>query len=161
MRICRRAPTNSRAKRLWRTGMALKVELKPHERIIIGNCVITNSDQRARLLIDGDRIPILREKDILTPETADTPAKLVYLAVQLMYLSPDPMIHHPTYFSLVRDILTAMPSAWPFIEGINNYILNGDLYHALKEAKKLIAHEEQLLESARSLQEPEAGRKSA
>ena len=97
--------------------MALKVELKPHERIIIGACVVTNTDQRARLLIDGDRIPILREKDILTPETADTPAKLVYLAVQLMYLSPDPMAHHPTYFSLVRDILTAMPSAWPFIEG--------------------------------------------
>ena len=129
--------------------MALKVELKPHERIIIGACVVTNTDQRARLLIDGDRIPILREKDILTPETADTPAKLVYLAVQLMYLSPDPMAHHPTYFSLVRDILTAMPSAWPFIEGINNYILNGDLYHALKESKKLIGHEEQILESAR------------
>ena len=125
--------------------MALKVELKPHERIIIGACVVTNTDQRARLLIDGDRIPILREKDILTPEIADTPAKLVYLAVQLMYLSPDPMAHHPTYFSLVRDILTAMPSAWPFIEGINNYILNGDLYHALKESKKLIGHEEQIL----------------
>jgi flagellar protein FlbT len=69
-----------------------------------------------------------------------------------MYLSPDPMAHHPTYFSLVRDILTAMPSAWPFIEGINNHILNGDLYHALKESKKLIAHEEQILESARKLQ---------
>ena len=69
--------------------MALKVELKPHERIIIGSCVITNTDQRARLLIDGDNVPILREKDILTPETADTPAKLVYLAVQLMYISPD------------------------------------------------------------------------
>src|SRR3954452_14872664 len=26
--------------------MALKVELKPHERIIIGACVITNTDQR-------------------------------------------------------------------------------------------------------------------
>ena len=61
-----------------------------------------------------------------------------------MYLSPDPMAHHPTYFSLVRDILTAMPSAWPFIEGINNHILNGDLYHALKESKKLIGHEEKL-----------------
>ncbi len=46
---------------------------------------------------------------------------LVYLAVQLMYLSPDPMAHHPTYFSLVRDILSTMPSAWPFIEGINNH----------------------------------------
>src|SRR5712671_3428560 len=148
-----------------RTGMALKVELKPNERIIVGNCVITNTDQRARLLIDGDRIPILREKDILTPETADTPAKLIYLAVQLMYLSPDPMAHHPTYFSLVRDIITAMPSAWPFIEGINNHILNGDLYHALKESKKLIGHEEKLIETARGLQAREAaegpGRQSA
>jgi flagellar biosynthesis repressor protein FlbT len=135
-----------------RMGMALKVELKPNERIIVGNCVITNTDQRARILIDGDRIPILREKDILTPETADTPAKLIYLSVQLMYLSPDPMPHHPTYFSLVRDILATMPSAWPFIEGINNFILNGDLYHALKEAKKLIGHEEKLLESARDRQ---------
>jgi len=132
--------------------MALKVELKPHERIIIGACVVTNTDQRARLLIDGDRIPILREKDIQTPDTADTPAKLVYLAVQLMYLAPDPMNHHPTYFSLVRDILTTMPSAWPFIEGINNHILNGDLYHALKEAKKLVAFEKELLDEARSKQ---------
>ena len=116
--------------------MALKVELKPHERIIVGACVITNTDQRARLLIDGDKIPILREKDILTPKTADTPAKLVYLAVQLMYLSPDPMAQHPTYFNLVRDILTAMPSGWSFIEEINNCILNGDLYHALKEVEE-------------------------
>src|ERR1700710_2108568 len=161
MRICRRATTTRATSVKWRTGMALKVELKPHERIIIGACVVTNTDQRARLLIDGDRIPILREKDIQTPETADTPAKLVYLAVQLMYLSPDPMNHHPTYFSLVRDILTTMPSAWPFIEGINNYILNGDLYHALKEAKKLIAHEEKLLEDARGLTSPDTERKSA
>ena len=106
--------------------MALKVELKPHERIIIGNCVITNTDQRARLLIDGDKIPILREKDIMTPETANTPAKLVYLAVQLMYIAPDPQVNHGTYFSLVRDIVTAAPSAWPVIEDINNCILNGD-----------------------------------
>ena len=163
--LAREKPTFSRENRgNGEAGMALKVELKPNERIIIGACVVTNSDQRARLVIDGDRIPILREKDILTPETANTPAKLVYLAVQLMYLSPDPMAHHPTYFSLVRDILTAMPSAWPFIEGINNHILNGDLYHALKEAKKLIGHEEQLLADARNQQPPggdAAERKSA
>jgi flagellar protein FlbT len=80
-----------------------------------------------------------------------------------MYLSPDPMAHHPTYFSLVRDIITAMPSGWPFIENINNHILNGDLYHALKESKKLIAHEEALLQSARKLDAPaqEDERKSA
>lgn len=126
--------------------MALKVELRPHERIIVGNCVITNTEQRARLLIDGDNVPILRERDILTPETADTPAKLVYLAVQLMYISPDPQNQHGTYFNLVRDIVTAVPSAWPIIEDINNHIMSGDLYRALKDARKLIAYEDKLRE---------------
>jgi flagellar protein FlbT len=129
--------------------MALKVELKPHERIIIGSCVITNTDQRARLLIDGEKIPILREKDIMTPETADTPAKLIYLAVQLMYISPDLEANHGTYFNLLRDIVTAAPSVWPFIEAINTCILSGDLYQALKEAKKLVAYEKKLLDAAR------------
>jgi flagellar biosynthesis repressor protein FlbT len=136
--------------------MALKVELKPHERIIVGNCVITNTDQRARLLIDGDKIPILREKDIMTPETANTPAKLVYLAVQLMYIAPDPQINHGTYFSLVRDIVTAAPSAWPVIEEINTCILNGDLYQALKEAKKLVAYEKKLLDHNQAIRDQHA-----
>jgi flagellar biosynthesis repressor protein FlbT len=136
--------------------MALKVELKPHERIIIGNCVITNTDQRARLLIDGEKIPILREKDILTPETADTPAKLIYLAVQLMYISPEPQVDHGTYFNLMRELVTVAPSTWPLIENINTNILNGELYHALKEAKKLVAYEKTLLDSARDKQDDTA-----
>jgi flagellar biosynthesis repressor protein FlbT len=154
----------SPTKRQRRTGMALKVELKPHERIIIGACVITNTDQRARLLIDGDKIPILREKDILTPDTANTPAKLVYLAVQLMYISPAPQVSHGAYFNLVRDIVTAAPSAWPIIEGINNSIMNGDLYQALKEAKKLVAYEKKLLdhnEARRNSEIAEEARRSA
>jgi len=132
--------------------MALKVELKPNERIIIGSCVLTNTDQRARFLIEGDKIPILREKDIMTPDAADTPAKLIYLAVQLMYISPNPEVNHGTYFNLLRDIVTAAPSAWPIIEGINTCILSCDLYQALKEAKKLIAYEKKLLDVARSKQ---------
>ena len=141
--------------------MALKVELKPHERIIIGSCVITNTDQRARFLIDGDKIPILREKDIMTPDAADTPAKLIYLAVQLMYISPGGQANHGTYFNLLRDIVTAAPSTWPIIEGINTSILSGDLYQALKEARKLIAYEKKLLDVARSRQANAELRQSA
>ena len=143
--------------------MALKVELKPHERIIIGNCVITNTDQRARLLIDGDKIPILREKDIMTPALADTPAKLVYLAVQLMYISPEPQINHSTYFNLIRDIVTTAPSTWAIIEGINTNILSGDLYQALKQARKLVAYERKLLDqhAASTKAKEEEARRSA
>jgi flagellar protein FlbT len=141
--------------------MALKVELKPHERIIIGSCVVTNTEQRSRLLIDGENIPILREKDILTPETANTPAKLIYLAVQLMYISPDPQANHGTYFNLLRDLVTTAPSMWPIIEGINTNILSGDLYQALKEARKLVAYEKKLLDAARDRQDELKARRSA
>jgi flagellar protein FlbT len=127
--------------------MALKVELKPGERIIIGECVITNDDQRTRLLIDGTA-PVLREKDIMTAERADTPAKRIYLAVQLMYTSRDPRIHHEVYFALIRDIVQAAPSTWPHIESINNHILTGKLYNALKQSRKLIDYEQEIFRNA-------------
>jgi flagellar protein FlbT len=127
--------------------MALKVELKPGERILVGECIITNDNQRTRLLIDGSA-PVLREKDIMTASRADTPAKRVYLAVQLMYTSRDPRDHHPVYFALIRDIVQAAPSTWLYIESINNHILRGELYKALKQSKKLIAHEENLFRNA-------------
>ncbi|WNJ92537.1 flagellar biosynthesis repressor FlbT [Bosea sp. 685] len=127
--------------------MALKVELKPNERIIIGQVVIRNDEQRTRFFIDGDA-PILREKDILTAASADTPAKKIYLAIQLMYLAQDPTREHDIYFELVRDFVQAAPSSLPHIHEINNRILSGDLYKALKAAKKLIAYEAELIENA-------------
>lgn len=127
--------------------MALKVELKPNERIIIGQVVIRNDEQRTRFFIEGEA-PILREKDILTAVSADSPAKKIYLAIQLMYLAQDPTLEHETYFALVRDFMKAAPSSLPHMTEINNRILSGDLYKALKAAKQLIAYEAELIENA-------------
>lgn len=127
--------------------MTLKVELKPGERIIVGTAVIRNGDNRARFFIEGEA-PILREKDILTAASADTPAKKIYLAVQLMYLSGDLSAHHEFYFPLVQDFLNAAPSSLPLIAEINNRILAGDLYKALKAVKQLIAYEQELIAHA-------------
>ncbi len=128
--------------------MALKVELKPKERILIGDAVVTNGGQRSWLVIEGAS-PILREKDILTASRDDTPAKRIYLAVQLMYTSRDPRAHHEVYFALVRQLVEAAPSTWDFVENINNQILTGNLYKALKEAKRLIDYEGGLLDNAK------------
>jgi flagellar biosynthesis repressor protein FlbT len=127
--------------------VGLKIELKPGERVMLGDCVITNHDQRTRLLVEGTA-PILREKDIMTESRADTPAKRIYLAVQLMYISKNSATYHELYFRLVREITQAVPSMWPLIESINNQILTGQLYKALREVKKLIAYEQELLEHA-------------
>ena len=127
--------------------MSLKVELKPHERMIVGNCVITNSDQRTRLFIDG-KAPVLREKDILSPDTANSPAKRVYFAVQLMDLEEDIERLTRDYFALVTDLVRAAPSTTGIIDEINNEILTGQLYKALRAAKKLIQHEQNILATA-------------
>jgi flagellar biosynthesis repressor protein FlbT len=127
--------------------MSLKVELKPHERLIVGNCVITNSDQRTRLFIDG-KAPVLREKDILSAATADSPAKRIYFAVQLMYLEDDIERLRRDYFALVTDLVRAAPSTIHIIDEINNEILTGQLYKALRAAKKLIQHEQDILTNA-------------
>lgn len=128
--------------------MPLKVELKPKERIIIGEALLINGEQRARFVIKG-AVPILREKDIMMPDQADTPAKRIYLTVQLMYTDRDPGRHHELYFSLVRDIVQAAPSTWPLVEAINNQILTGNLYKALKESRKLIGYELELMDDAK------------
>jgi flagellar biosynthesis repressor protein FlbT len=124
--------------------MPLKIELKPGERVILGDCVVTNAGQRTRLQIDG-KVPILREKDIMTVRRANSAAKRIYLAVQLMYTSRHPREHYALYLQLVRDLLRAAPGARPFIDAINNRILTGELYKALKETRKLIAYEEDCL----------------
>lgn len=124
--------------------MPLKIELKPNERIILGDCMVTNTDRRTRLVIDGD-IAILREKDIMRSSGADSPAKRIYLAVQLMYTSKSPDNHHATYLRLAREMVRAAPATRPFIDRINNRILTGELYKALKEARKLIVFEEENL----------------
>jgi len=124
--------------------MALKVELKPFERIIIGESVITNSETRTTFLIEGEA-PILREKDILTAETANTPAKRLYLCVQMMYLEKNIPKYQELYMSFVKDLLEAVPSYRPVIENASNLILSGGLYGSLKEIRKLIKREEELL----------------
>lgn len=129
--------------------MSLKVELKPGERLIIGDCLITNSDQRTRLFVDG-AAPILREKDILTADTANSPAKRIYFAVQLMYLDgiSDDLQH--TFEELTTEITQAAPSTIPYIDQINNEILTGSLYKSLKRARELIAYEGELLAKLQS-----------
>ena len=124
--------------------MALRVELKPFERIVIGGSVITNSEARTSFLVDGEA-PILREKDILTAATANTPVKRIYLCVQMMYLEDDIPKYQDLYMDFVRDVLEAMPSSRTEIEAASNEILSGSLYKALREIRKLISREDELL----------------
>ena len=127
--------------------MALVIDLKPQEKIIIGNSLITNDSTRARLHIQGDA-PILREKEIMLQEEADTPCKKIYLTLQLMYLSADPTTLQATYFDMIKNVQHAAPSCSLFFMKINDHLLNNHYYKALKECHRLIEHEKELLSNA-------------
>jgi len=129
--------------------MALKITLKPGERIIVGGAVIKNGSSTTNLLVENP-VPILRQRDILTREEADTPCKRIYLVVQLMYIDgTDLAAHHKIYWSLVKDLLKAAPSTLPFIDRISDLILGAKYYPALKMARKLIEYEEEVVRHAR------------
>ena len=68
--------------------MPLKLSLKPGERFVLNGAVLANGDRRANLIIQS-KASILREKDILQQEDANTPAKRISFPVMMMYLDPE------------------------------------------------------------------------
>lgn len=131
-----------------RSNAVLKVELKPGERVVIGRSVVTNGSTRTQLLIDGAD-PVLRERDIMQQEQADTPAKSVFYILQMMYLSGSAEKLLPAYTKIVREITKAAPSFIPILDQINNYVLTGALYKGFREAKKLVVREQEIFEHAK------------
>ncbi len=127
--------------------MPLKIELKPHESIIIGDALITNDGERTRFYIEG-KMPILREKFILREKDANTPSRRVYFIVQQMYLSNHPEKLSSLYIEYVRDLQNAAPSLISYITPINECVINSDFYGAIKAADKLIKKEDELFGEA-------------
>ncbi len=129
--------------------MALKITLKPEERVIIGGAVITNGKRGCDLMIET-HVPILRQKDIMSENEADTPCKRIYFIVQLMYVDPANMtLHQNTYWDLVKDVVAAAPSTVEKFDHISRLILDGQYYKALKSTRDLIDYEETLMNLAR------------
>jgi flagellar protein FlbT len=124
--------------------MPLRVELKPFERIIIGETVLINSGTRTSFLIDGEA-PILREKDTVTAESADTPVKRLYFCVQMMYLKNDIPRYRASYLGFIKDLREAVPDSHNVIAAVNSHISSGSLYKALKEIRKLMKREQELV----------------
>lgn len=130
--------------------MSLKITLKPHEKFILGGAVIANGDAKSTFVLEND-VPILREKDILTLASADTPCKRIYFAIQLMYIDGTNLAeHHKTFWELVKDVALAAPSRKPMLQEISEYILSDRYYQALKLTKKLIEYEQEVINRVRN-----------
>jgi flagellar protein FlbT len=130
--------------------VSLKIRLKPNEKILVGQAVIKNGEKSIEFLIEN-KVSILREKEIMKEESANTPSKRLYFLVQLMYVDQGNVVnYHNTYWEQVREIVAAAPSTCAYIEEVSTRLLEQNYYQALKAAKKLIEYEKKLVTSVNS-----------
>ena len=129
--------------------MALKITLKPNEKMIVGGAVVTNGNAKNSSLIIENNVPVLRQKDILSDKDATSHCSRIYFIIQLMYIDPENMTdHQQIYWKLVGELLDAVPRLLGHIDEINENILIGNYYRALKLAGQLVEYEQEVLKHA-------------
>ncbi|MEM7004929.1 MAG: flagellar biosynthesis repressor FlbT [Pseudomonadota bacterium] len=124
--------------------MPLKLTLKPGETFILNGAVVRNGDRRGTLLLEN-QARILREKDIMQPEDANTPTRRVYFAIMQMYLLGEN--EGPAYDRTMRalaDLLAVTPAAdtRDTVTEISAAVSAGELYKALAKCRKLVQRED-------------------
>jgi len=129
--------------------MALKITLKPNEKMIVGGAVVTNGNARNTNLIIENNVPVLRRKDILSEKDATSPCSRIYFLIQLMYIDEENLqTYQHTYWKLVHELLGANPKLTGYIDQMNEQIVGGNYYRALKFASELINYEQEVLKHA-------------
>lgn len=128
--------------------MSLKIMLKPNEKIFIGGAVIRNGQTHSTFFVEN-QARILRERDIMREEDADTPCKQIYFVIQLMYMDEGSLAqYHTAYWKIVNELTDSVKSMRVYVAEISEYLLATDYYRALKIAKKMIAYEKELIDHA-------------
>ena len=130
--------------------MALKITLKPRERLVAGGAVISNDSRHSCALTVQNNVPVLREKDIMSEKEATTPCSKLYFTIQLMYIDQKNLdIHISKYWTIAKELIDAVPSLTGYIDQISEFIVNGQSYKALKLSGELIEREQEVLINVR------------
>lgn len=132
------------------SGLVLK--LGPKERVLINGAVIENGDRRSRISIVSPNANILRLRDAIHPEEANTPVRRVCYIAQLV-LSGDTDAGEAK-LQLLRGIeqlsrvLTDEDST-ARLDAATMAVADDQFYQALKSLRHLLPREERLLAAHR------------
>ncbi len=128
------------------TGLVLK--LGPRERVLINGAVVENGDRRSRLAIVTPDARILRLRDAIHPEQANTPVRSLCYATQLVLSgdrSPQDMLQNllrriEELSQVLRD-----PDSRAHLTQATQALLANDHYRCLKSLRALLPREDRLL----------------
>jgi flagellar protein FlbT len=127
--------------------MPLKLSLKPGEKFVLNGAVLANGDKRISLVLQN-KACVLREKDIMQPEDAKTPARRIYLAIMMMYLdgaaSEEPYNDFALRMTEFMGAISNPPILAACVE-ISRDVAQGAYYKALISCRKLFDYEQERL----------------
>lgn len=127
--------------------MPLKLSLKPGEKFVLNGAVVQNGDRRGVLILQN-KASVLREKDIMQPDQAVTPARRIYMPVMMMYLDEAGATKY--YDEFVQRLSEFMgvirnPEVLSECVAISKNCMEREYYKALMLCRKLIEYEDQRL----------------
>lgn len=143
--------------------MALKLRLKPCERVVINGCVLQNDNRRHTLTV-SNFAHIIRGSDIMQEEEADTPVRRAYFVIQSMLLDPGAA---EQYSSIITGIMAKLYNAFVhpemqdrIMQAMQN-VSERDYYKALACLRPVMQYEETVLDGAKrrheTMDEPRVG----
>jgi flagellar protein FlbT len=123
------------------------LSLKPGEKFVLNGAVVQNGDRRGVLVLQN-KASVLREKDIMQQDEANTPARRIYFPVMMMYL--DEAGAGQYYDEFVRRLSEFMgaisnPEILADCVTISRTCMSREYYKALMLCRKLIEYEDERL----------------
>lgn len=129
------------------SGLVLK--LRPSERILINGVVIENGDRRAKLNVLTADANVLRLRDAIHPDEANTPVRRVcYIAQMVLAGEADPAEGRRQLLSGIEQLSQVFrdsDSRSRLNVATENVVAN-KYYPALKALRGLLAREQRLME---------------
>ncbi len=133
------------------TGLVLK--LGPRERVLVNGAVIENGDRRSRLAILTPNANILRLRDAVSPDQANTPVRRVCYIAQLALSGDADVTEAQSQLTRGIDQLAQVlrdGTSRESLDAARTAAVAGDFYRALKRLRSLLPLEERLLALARA-----------
>jgi flagellar biosynthesis repressor protein FlbT len=124
--------------------VALRLLIKPGEKIHFGTSSITVvAEQVVTVIVEG-AIPVIRNNDYMEVHQATTAARRAYLALQEIYLQDNVTVGSDDYFANVKSLLAYLPAAADLVTQINGHLVSNEFYKALKIGRGIVQLDEDL-----------------
>ncbi len=127
----------------------LGLRLAGGDKLVINGAAIhfvTGADIRL-----ANKARFLFGRQIMAPADADTPARRIYFALQTAYVGEpeerDAALREAAYYIEMFRAETTSPSARHLLEAALRAASAGECYRALKLARRIIAHEDAVLDA--------------